>query len=45
MLVAESVYNACRYFELFLETELKDKVAVITSYEPNIADLKDCGSK
>lgn len=44
MLVAESVYNACRYFELFLETELKDKVAVITSYEPSIADLKDCGS-
>ncbi len=44
MLVAESVYNACRYFELFLETELKDKVAVITSYEPNVADLKDCGS-
>ncbi|GAA7476696.1 HsdR family type I site-specific deoxyribonuclease [Helicobacter pylori] len=44
MLVAESVSNACRYFELFLETELKDKVAVITSYEPNITDLKDCGS-
>ncbi len=44
MLVAESVYNACRYFELFSKTELKDKVAVITSYEPNIADLKDCGS-
>ncbi|GAA8270979.1 HsdR family type I site-specific deoxyribonuclease [Helicobacter pylori] len=44
MLVAESIYNACRYFELFLKTELKDKVAVITSYEPNIADLKDCGS-
>ncbi|GAA9420955.1 HsdR family type I site-specific deoxyribonuclease [Helicobacter pylori] len=44
MLVAGSVYNACQYFELFLETELKDKVAVITSYEPNIADLKDCGS-
>ncbi|WRF39829.1 type I restriction endonuclease subunit R [Helicobacter pylori] len=44
MLVAESVYDACRYFELFLETELKDKVAVITSYEPNITDLKDCGS-
>ncbi|GAA6989272.1 HsdR family type I site-specific deoxyribonuclease [Helicobacter pylori] len=44
MLVAESVYNACRYFELFSNTELKDKVAVITSYEPNIADLKDCGS-
>ncbi|WQT52046.1 type I restriction endonuclease subunit R [Helicobacter pylori] len=44
MLVAESVCDACKYFELFLETELKDKVAVITSYEPNIADLKDCGS-
>ncbi|GAA8326645.1 HsdR family type I site-specific deoxyribonuclease [Helicobacter pylori] len=44
MLVAGGVHNACQYFELFLETELKDKVAVITSYEPNIADLKDCGS-
>ncbi|WP_162980212.1 type I restriction endonuclease subunit R [Helicobacter pylori] len=45
MLVAESVYNACRYFELFSkEPDLKDKVAVITSYEPTIADLKDCGS-
>ncbi|GHR94203.1 restriction endonuclease subunit R [Helicobacter pylori] len=44
MLVAESVHSACRYFEFFLETELKDKVAVITSYEPNITDLKDCGS-
>ncbi|MGL2689935.1 type I restriction endonuclease subunit R [Helicobacter pylori] len=44
MLVADGIPNACRYFELFLETELKDKVAVITSYEPNIADLKDCGS-
>lgn len=44
MLVAESVYNACRILNSFLETELKDKVAVITSYEPNITDLKDCGS-
>ncbi|WQU24702.1 type I restriction endonuclease subunit R [Helicobacter pylori] len=44
MLVADGIPNACQYFELFLETELKDKVAVITSYEPSIADLKDCGS-
>ncbi|QQW81387.1 type I restriction endonuclease subunit R [Helicobacter pylori] len=44
MLVADGIPDACRYFELFLETELKDKVAVITSYEPNITDLKDCGS-
>ncbi|OPG42915.1 type I restriction endonuclease subunit R [Helicobacter pylori] len=44
MLVADGIPDACRYFELFLKTELKDKVAVITSYEPNIADLKDCGS-
>ncbi|WP_162980004.1 type I restriction endonuclease subunit R [Helicobacter pylori] len=44
MLVADGIPDACKYFELFLETELKDKVAVITSYEPNIADLKDCGS-
>ncbi|WQT06000.1 type I restriction endonuclease subunit R [Helicobacter pylori] len=44
MLVADGIPDACKYFELFLETELKDKVAVITSYEPNITDLKDCGS-
>ncbi|GAA9927354.1 hypothetical protein VN0858_05010 [Helicobacter pylori] len=44
MLVAESVYNACRYFELFLETELKDKVAVITTMNPISLILKIAGA-
>lgn len=44
MLVVESVYNVCWYFEFFLKIELKDKVVVIISYEFNIIDFKDCGS-
>ena len=34
ILVAGSIYEACRYFELFQNTELKGKCAVITSYNP-----------
>ena len=39
ILVASSIYEACRYFELFNETELKGKCAVITSYDPKAADV------
>lgn len=39
ILVASSIYEACRYFELFNQTELKDKCAVITSYDPKAADV------
>ena len=39
ILVASSIYEACRYFALFQQTELKDKCAVITSYDPKVADV------
>jgi len=40
ILVAGSIYEACQYYDLFDSTELKGKCAVVTSYSPNIADIK-----
>lgn len=39
ILVASSIYEACRYFELFQKTEFKGKNAVVTSYNPNTRDI------
>lgn len=39
MLVSGSIYQACRYYELFQNAGLK-KCAIITSYNPNISDIK-----
>lgn len=39
MLVASSILDACRYFELFQKTPLKGKCAVITSYDPQAGDV------
>ena len=39
MLVSGSVYQACKYFELFQNAGLKE-CAIITSYEPHHADMK-----
>jgi type I restriction enzyme R subunit len=39
ILVAGSIYEACRYFELFQATEMKGKCALITSYVPNTQDI------
>jgi type I restriction enzyme R subunit len=39
ILVTSSIYEACRYYELFQKTELKDKCAVVTSYNPNTNDI------
>ena len=39
MLVTSSVYEACRYFELFDKTSLKGKVALVTSYSPYAGDV------
>jgi len=39
ILVASSIYEACKYFELFNRTELKGKCAVITSYNPATKDI------
>ena len=40
MLVAGSIYEACKFYELFAKTELKGKCAIVTSYAPNVADSK-----
>jgi len=40
MLVSDSVYAACRFFEAFRQTDLKDKCAIVTSYSPTTADIK-----
>lgn len=40
LLVSGSIYQACKFYELFDKTELAGKCAIITSYRPNPADLK-----
>ena len=37
--VASSIYEACRYFELFGKTLLKGKCGLVTSYNPNTQDV------
>ena len=39
ILVAGSIYEACKYYELFQNTELKGKYAIVTSYSPSIRNL------
>lgn len=39
MLVAGSIYEACKYYELFKSRGF-DKVAIVTSYRPNIMNIK-----
>lgn len=39
MLVAASIYQACRYFELFHKTPLKGRCAVVTSYKPQAKNV------
>ena len=40
MLVAGSIFEACKFHELFAKSELKGKCAIVTSYAPSIADTK-----
>lgn len=40
MLVDGSIYQACKFYELFQTTALKGKCAVVTSYEPNPGDIR-----
>lgn len=42
MLVSDSIYNACRYYEMFQNAGLKN-CAIITSFVPNINDIKGEG--
>lgn len=39
MLVSDSIYNACRYYELFQQAGLKN-CAIVTSFVPNYKDIK-----
>jgi type I restriction enzyme R subunit len=39
ILVASSIYEACKYYELFQNTIFKGKCAVITSYNPQAKDV------
>ena len=39
ILVASSIYEACKYFTMFQGTPFKGKCAVITSYNPNAQDV------
>ena len=40
MLIAGSIYSACRFFEMFQKTDLAGKCAIVTSYRPTPADIK-----
>jgi type I restriction enzyme R subunit len=40
MLVAGSIYEACKFYELFAKTPLAGKCAIVTSYVPRTADIK-----
>ena len=40
ILVAGSIYQACRFYEMFEKTELAGKCAIITSYRPATSDIK-----
>ena len=46
ILVASSIYEACKYFELFQKTVFKGKCAVVTSYNPQAQNitLEDTGA-
>jgi len=40
MLVCSSIYQACKAYELFSQTHLAGKCAIITSYKPSPTDIK-----
>ena len=39
ILVASSIFEACKYFRLFQKTPFRGKCAVVTSYNPNTQDV------
>ena len=40
ILVAGSIYQACRFYEMFQKTELAGHCAIVTSYRPATSDIK-----
>ncbi|MET9841341.1 type I restriction endonuclease subunit R [Streptomyces virginiae] len=39
MLVSQSIYQACKFYELFTQAGFKGKCAIITSYTPQASDI------
>ncbi|MGI6795490.1 type I restriction endonuclease subunit R [Gordonia sihwensis] len=39
MLVGSSIYQACKFYEMFVAAGFKGKCAIITSYTPNASDI------
>ena len=39
LLVTSSIYQACKFYELFNRTPLKGKCAIVTSYRPQPSDI------
>jgi type I restriction enzyme, R subunit len=40
ILIAGSIYQACRFYEMFQKTDLARKCAIVTSYRPATSDIK-----
>lgn len=40
MLISSSIYQACKLYEIFSNTHLAGKCAIVTSYQPNLGDIK-----
>jgi type I restriction enzyme R subunit len=40
MLVSSSIYQACKFYELFDKTDLSGRCAIVTSYKPSPNDIK-----
>jgi type I restriction enzyme R subunit len=40
LLISGSIYQACKFYELFDKTDLEGKCAIVTSYRPSPADIK-----
>lgn len=40
MLVCSDVYQACKAYEMFSQTDLAGKVAIVTSFQPTAANIK-----
>lgn len=40
LLVANSIYDACKFYELFQEHDLGEHCAIVTSYNPSIDKIK-----
>lgn len=39
MLVGASIYQACKFYEMFVAAGFKGKCAIVTSYTPNASDI------